>query len=261
MIAIDIGNTNLNFALIQNDKIKTTFRLKTTSVNKKLIDKALEKYKKEDTVICSVVPSVTKLLKRVKPKIKIVGQDIQVPIKCRYDKKKVGQDRLVTAYAAKNIFPKTRMIIDFGTAITLDFISKKGAYQGGLILPGIGSTLRVLSNCALLPKKIKSFKPTPTIPKNTQSSVSKGINEGFSLMINSLVKKYKRKLHLKASERIVITGGEAGIITDKLDFSFKYKPFLVLEGLWMLHKNRPIFSSKKIQKNFKKILTSNTLTV
>ena len=236
MIALDVGNTNIQFALIRSGKIKTTFKLPTASVTKAAIVKALKKYKNEDIYVCSVVPLVTKLFKDSRFPVSVIGQNIKVPIKSLYDKKKIGQDRLVAAFASKHFQPKTRMIIDFGTAITLDFLSKEGAYEGGLILPGIGSTLRVLSSCALLPKNIKSIKSRSLIPKNTQSSISKGINEGFSLMVNSLVKKYKKRLNLKLHEPVVITGGEAPVVLNELDFPFKYEPFLVLKGLWLLHK-------------------------
>ena len=67
-------------------------------------------------------------------------------------------DRLMGAYAAVRLFSQVRLILDFGTAITLDFVSTKKVYQGGIILPGIGSTQRVLSKCSLLPKKI-IYKP------------------------------------------------------------------------------------------------------
>ena len=239
MIAVDVGNTSLEFALMRKGKIKTTFKLPTASADKKSVGRALGKYKKEKILVCSVVPSVTKIFKSLKLSIRIVGEDIKVPIKCFYGKKQIGQDRLVAAYAAKNIYPKTRMIIDFGTAITLDFLSQKGDYEGGLILPGIGSTLKVFANCALLPKRIKPAKSKALIPKNTQSSINKGISEGFGLMMNSLVKKYNKKLSLSSRDPVVITGGEAFVVNHELDFPFKYKPFLVLSGLYMLHKTFP----------------------
>ena len=69
-----------------------------------------------------------------------MGNNLSVPIKNLYDKKNIGMDRLLGAWSATRLYPQTRLILDFGTAITLDFVSPKKVYQGGIILPGIGST-------------------------------------------------------------------------------------------------------------------------
>jgi type III pantothenate kinase len=143
---------------------------------------------------------------------------------------------LVGAYAAKTLYPESRIIIDFGTAITFDFLSKRGDYQGGFILPGIGSTLRVLSSCALLPDKIILRKSKTLIPKDTRESINRGIAEGFSVMLNALVKKYKRILKLSAKDKVVITGGDAKFILPKIEFSYQYEPFLVIKGMVILAK-------------------------
>ena len=143
-------------------------------------------------------------------------------------------DRLIGAFAARNIYPNARLVIDFGTATTLDFLSKAGNYLGGLILPGIGSTLGVLSSCAMLPKNIKLTASKKVIPTDTIASITKGITEGFSLMTNSLVKKYRKTLKFKPKETIVLTGGHAAIIKPFLDFPCQNEPLLVLKGLAML---------------------------
>lgn len=244
MILIDVGNTNLNFAWERNGQFIKTKRIETDKANKKNIEEVFSKYPKEKILICSVVPSVTKIFKSLKQKVYIAGEDIKIPIRCFYNKKEVGMDRLVCAFAASKIFHRARLIIDFGTAITFDFLSKKGDYQGGLILPGIGSTLKVLSRCALLPKKIelkktKEFSSKVSrlkveIPKDTKRSIAKGVEEGFSSMVNSLVEKYKRILHLRPKETIIITGGEASFVAAQLNFSCIYEPLLVLRGLLIL---------------------------
>jgi len=237
MIVVDIGNTKLQFAWIKDKKILKTANLATDAVSKKKIIKILAKYPKEGVLVCSVVPRVTKLFQNLNNKVFVVGRDIRVPIKSLYSKKEIGMDRLVGAFSARLFFPKVRFILDFGTAITLDFLSKNGTYQGGIILPGIGSTLRALSGCALLPKKIKFKRIRKTIPTGTKESINKGLEEGFSLMINSLIKKYKCDLKVKPREKVLITGGEALISAPKLDFPYKYEPFLVLKGLAVLAGN------------------------
>ena len=106
-----------------------------------------------------------------------------------------------------------------------------------VILPGIGSTLKAFSNCALLPKKINFTKQINSIPKDTNESINQGMKEGFSLMINGLVNKYKKKLKISNNKKIVITGGEAEIIIPALKFPYIYEPFLVVKGLKEISEN------------------------
>ena len=231
MIAIDIGNTNINIAWFKGEKIIKKSKLPTKQATKLKLKKILSK--NEKIVICSVVPKVLSLFKGL-GNVHLMGKNIKVPIKCFYESKSVGMDRLVSAYAAKKIWPETRFIIDFGTATTIDFLNKKGDYQGGIILAGIGSTCKALSECALLPNKTKLNYTKTIIPKDTQESITIGIVEGFSSMINGLIKKYRSKLKIRGKQTIVITGGEAGIVENKLQFVYKYEPDLVLKGLQML---------------------------
>ena len=234
MIAIDVGNTSIHISHFKNGRFKKAKKIPTIGVTKASLRRALSSKPYEKILVCSVVPKVTKIFKSLKMPVYIAGQDIKVPIDSSYDKRQVGMDRLVGAYAAKKLFPGVRLILDFGTAITLDFLSKGNVYRGGIILPGVGSTLGVFSKCALLPKRIKFKKTKKLIPTTTESSITKGLVEGFSLMINSLVKRYKKKLKIAKNKKVVITGGEAKVIMLGLDFPFEYEPLLVLKGLEIL---------------------------
>jgi len=234
MIVVDIGNTSLQFGWFKKGKIRKSISLASVGITKIQIKKLLSRYPSENVLICSVVPKITDLFRGLTNKVYIVGRNIKVPIKCFYDKRQVGIDRLVGAFAAKKLYPKTRLLLDFGTAITLDFLSKKGDYQGGIILPGIGSTQKALSNCALLADEVKFKRTKKIIPTTTKESISKGLEEGFSVMVNSLVEKYKKKLKIKRNEKVIITGGEALVVRPKLNFAYQYEPFLVLKGLQIL---------------------------
>jgi len=237
MIVVDIGNTTLHFAWVRCGQILKTKRIPVQGAILSAIKKNLSDRFRQDLLICSVVPEITALFKKLRKRVYVVGEQVKVPLESHYNKKQIGMDRLVGAYAAKIFFPDTRMILDFGTAITLDFLSKKGHYQGGLILPGVGSTLQVLSGCALLPKNIRFAGTKKIIPTDTMESISKGLQDGFSLMINGLVENYRRLLKINNSAKIIITGGQAPFILAKLDFSYHYEPDLVLRGLAALGQN------------------------
>ena len=127
MLLVDIGNTSIQFAVERGGRIIKTFSHETAAATSQSIQKSLVRYPDEIMLVCSVVPRVTRLFTQLKRSrmrtgnIYVAGRDTHVPIRCFYDKKKVGMDRLVGAFAAKTIYPQTRLVIDFGTAIRLIF--------------------------------------------------------------------------------------------------------------------------------------------
>jgi len=259
VILADVGNTSIHFALSKNGKIVKTWTVDTASATLVGIRKAVgavvecrapldTSRRQRDTrgarcietpahnkiIVCSVVPRITKLFKQI-PGSVIVGKDIRVPIKCRYGKKQVGQDRLIAAYAAKKLYPNARIVIDFGTAITFDILSEHGDYEGGIILPGIGSTMRTLANCAMLPKHMHLRHVKTLIPRNTEDSINKGIESGFSVMLNQLISNYRSELRISKPRSIVVTGGEGFFIARKLKVKCILDPLLVTKGLALLY--------------------------
>ncbi len=232
MIAVDIGNTNVTVGRFSKKRLEKVYLLERAGLSKKKITKVFSQFKGDlPVLICSVSPEINNLFLELKRKVYLIGEDLEVPIRCYYAKDKVGADRLVAAYAAKKSEPHARMIIDFGTAITVDFLSKRGDYLGGIILPGINSTLKTLKSCSLLPATLKVEKVNKLIPKTTSDSINKGLREGFSAMLNGVVAKYRRSLKFSRNDKIIVTGGDFSLLKPSLNFDFKHKRYLVLEGL------------------------------
>ena len=239
MILVDIGNTSIHFAVVDKNKIRD-FRISTETAGEHVFKKTVRDFPHKKIIVSSVVPSVTARFKKIQRDIVIVGEDMQVPIRSFYNKHQIGQDRLLNAFAAKHFHPKARLVIDFGTAITFDFISSRGAYLGGFISPGITLSYKALSKCALLPKKINRLSHSlPKIPKNTNDSIHKGVREGSALMVSAWVKRYKPWISKKKKlrkENIILTGGQAAYVLDYLDFPFLYEPHLLFKGMIFLVK-------------------------
>lgn len=223
LLAIDIGNTNItvglfrNKALIKKAKISThAYSLYAKGFKSLLKESGTEAEDLQDVIISSVVPIalarlIVYLNKTLRCRICIVGRDVKVPIRNLYKMKgEVGQDRLVNAFAAKVIYGAPCVIIDFGTAITFDIISKKGEYLGGLILPGIEISLKSLyEKTALLPRV--ELKPASSIiGRDTVNSMRGGILFGFGTMCDGLASKYRDVLGKDA--KIIATGGNASLI-------------------------------------------------
>ncbi|HDN86240.1 MAG: hypothetical protein DRP81_01710 [Candidatus Omnitrophota bacterium] len=241
MIFVDIGNTTVHFSIQKNGREVKNFRIPTYKINRKRLKGILERFSSSKIIICSVVPNLTKLFKKVgkTKEVIVIGEDVKVPISSLYNPKEVGSDRLLCAFAAKKIFSRAKLVIDFGTAITFDFISSKGEYLGGFIFPGIESAYKSLSGCALLGKRVKvDLKVLKRkIPKTTSQSINKGIIEGFALLINSWVEKYRRwiaKSGRLSKDNIIITGGGAKFLLKKLNFPYIYEPHLIFKGMRIL---------------------------
>ena len=133
--------------------------------------------------------------------------------------------------AVKQLYPEVKIVIDFGTAITIDFLSKKNDYLGGFILPGINLYLNSLGRCELLPSSIALVPSISFIPKNTAQSISRGVKEGFSLMLNAFVNKYRKIIERQQNKKVkvIITGGQSNILRRRLNFSYIYEPLLTLK--------------------------------
>jgi type III pantothenate kinase len=149
-------------------------------------------------------------------------------------KNEVGQDRLVNAFAAKVLYGTPAVIIDFGTAITFDIISKRGDYLGGLILPGIELSLSSLyRNTALLPK-VELERTSSIIGKDTVSSMRGGILFGFGAMCDGLVAQYKKILG--KSIKVIATGGNAPLVKSYAKSVQIVDEDLTLKGLQLISK-------------------------
>jgi type III pantothenate kinase len=240
LLAINIGNTNISFGLFKNNRLERKFIVGTESYHFKKLKNNLKNININKCIVCSVVPAITRILVKdlkhiiIKKPI-IVGKDIIVPIKNLYrHPEKLGQDRLVNAYAGTYLYGAPCIIVDLGTAITFDIVSKDKAYLGGMILPGLNMCLDLLfKGTALLPK-IELKKPKEFIGQDTESSVLSGLIYGFAVLIDGMIDKIKR--HLKYNLKVIGTGGDVSLIhsySHKIDIIDRD---LTIKGLNILYK-------------------------
>ena len=217
LLAVDIGNTNINCGLFLSGRLAKRFSVPTK--DKTLYQADLKKYLTvtvDDIIICSVVPlscqAIEKTLRKIigiKPKV--LGRDLNVPIKNLYfAPKQVGQDRLVNAYAAVKLYGSPVVVADFGTAVTFDVVSLRKEYLGGLILPGLNISLDALfERTALLPR-IKLSRPNGLIGKNTRDSILSGIVYGFAALTDDLIKRLRSQMG--KNTKAIGTGGNISLI-------------------------------------------------
>ena len=227
ILAVDIGNSNVLLGLVNNSKILQSWRLHTD------IHQSVDEYEMlvrgmlfacdyslKDTksaVLSSVVPELTdvffKLLDNLIGHAPIkVSHELNLGIQINTEMPaKVGQDRLINASAAYHEYKTALIIIDCGTATTLDVVTAEGVFLGGVICPGLLISAEVLFSKAAQLFQVNLEKPENIIGKNTTDSMKSGLINGYGGMIDSLIKKLTKEIILQgqSSPKVVITGGLA----------------------------------------------------
>lgn len=252
ILCADVGNTNVSLGIFHGRELYLSFDLPTFFLeNKKKTSRILSKnfskhnIMKEDirqAVICSVVPKASNVFKHILKqdfgiKALEVGRDIKVPIKnCYLKPKQAGHDRLVNAFAGSVLYGRPLVVVDFGTCITFDCVSKKGYYLGGLIMPGVDMILNALHEKTALLPKIKMSPPKKLIGCSTEEGIKSGVFFGLVGACETIMKKLKGTLG--KNTQIIATGG------NMMYFSILNKPItlfnsdLTLHGLFLIFKEK-----------------------
>jgi len=252
ILAVDVGNTNLVFALVDKGEIKARWRIATDP--RRTADQysvwlhqllELEGYSREDiegVIIGTVVPRALHNLEVLSEKYfhktpLIAGQGAATwPLRLDVDEpQNVGADRALNAVAAHAKYPGDLLVIDFGTATTFDVVGATGAYSGGVIAPGINLSLDALvSAAAKLPRiAIEAPASNSVIGRTTQDQMLIGIYWGYIAMIEGLTERIKRELDRPA--KVIATGGLATLFDKHTNVFDAIEPDLTIQGLSLLY--------------------------
>jgi len=252
LIAIDIGNTNINVALFLKDAEKSVQTVcgestkKLTQTLKSLwneipISKRSKQGKRDGViVVCSVKPKWTELVRKIAKqqlgeRIYVVGKNIPYPMDLSVEEpEKIGSDRVLAAAAAYTVVEATIVIVDIGTAITIDLVDDRGLFLGGTICPGFEISAKALAeNTAQLPK-VKIEKPKLPFGKNTEDAINCGLYYSAVGLIEEVIRRYAEKLG--TWPQTVITGAAAELIKDDCEFIDSYIPNLVIKGIALAYR-------------------------
>jgi type III pantothenate kinase len=251
LLAIDAGNTNLVFALVDGQEIKARWRIATDP--RRTADEyavwlhqllELEGYSKstvDRVIIGTVVPRALHNLEVLSSKyfgVKplVAGQgDAEWPIALDVDEpQSVGADRVLNSIAAHAKHPGDLIVIDFGTATTFDVVDFSGAYKGGIIAPGINLSLDALvSAAAKLPRvAISAPEDESVVGRTTETQMLIGVYWGYVAMIEGLVARLKAEIGRPV--RVVTTGGLAVLFDKNTNVFDVIEPDLTIQGLALL---------------------------
>ncbi len=242
LLAIDIGNTTITFALFKKERLVRQWWMPTNQISVNLLRKGILKSERLSAIIISSVAPKTltelkkKLIHYLGIKPLIVGRDITIKVLNLYhNPEQVGSDRLVNALAGYQLYGGPLIIVDFGTAITFDIISRKGAYLGGIIAPGVKISLDALSERAALLPRINLSRPKSLVGKETTQSMTSGIVYGFSALCDGMISRLKKKYgsHIK----VIATGGQAKNIVPYCKNITRTRLDLTLQGLRLIYQS------------------------
>lgn len=250
LLAIDIGNTNLVIGCIENDKILfkariATDRTRTSDQYGVEIKNMMEAYGVQvsdidDCIIASVVPPVfnsvkTGVWKVIGKQPMVVGPGLKTGLNIHVDvPSQVGSDRIVVAVAALAEYKAPLILMDLGTATTMDVIEPENVYMGGVILPGVKVALDALTNRAAQLPAISLDKPKSVVGKNTVDCMRSGMMYGTAASIDGLVERIEAELGHPAT--LIATGGMAQFVTPLCKREIILEKDLLLKGLNIIYK-------------------------
>jgi type III pantothenate kinase len=251
LLVIDIGNTNIVAGGYREGDDGLLFHWRLSSDPHRTVDEfglffnglfAYEGLSLKDVravIISSVVPPLTPALEGMAEKYLglrplTVGPGIKTGMNILYeDPKEVGADRIVNSVAGYAKYGGPLIVVDFGTATTLDAVSAEGAYLGGAIAPGLGISTEALFEHAAKLSRIELVRPRSVIGRTTVSSMQSGIIFGFAGQVDELVRRMKAELGGRA--KVVATGGFASLIAKETSTIDVVDEFLTLEGLRLVY--------------------------
>ena len=255
LLAVDIGNTNLTIGLFKAGVLTATRRAATNQRASSdelelLLDGLLRlddaSFADVSAVSCaSVVPNLTAAVEAIAARRErplVVASAGTVPIAIRTDRpQEAGADRLVNALAAARLHGTPAVVVDFGTATTLDCVAADGAYVGGAIAPGLELGLEALAaRTAKLPR-IELRTPDRAIGRDTVSAMQSGTIFGYQALAAGLLVRVRRELADAAgiapdAVKAILTGGLSAAPWAKgLEGIDAIDPDLTLKGLAILH--------------------------
>lgn len=249
LIVVDVGNTNTVCGVFRGDELFAHYRLSTN------VDRTADEYAAlllplfersgvdpaaaEGVMICSVVPPLTPSFRLLAEKYfhrraLFVEPGIRSGLAIRYDNpSEVGADRIVNALAARELYGRPVVVVDFGTATTFDIVNETGDYAGGVIAPGLVISAEALFSHASRLYQVDLKRPDRLVGRNTAGAMQSGLYFGYVGLVDGILE----RLHAEIAgiQRVVATGGQAGLIAGGSRFVQEVNENLTLVGLRMIH--------------------------
>jgi type III pantothenate kinase len=250
LLTLDIGNTTTTIGLFRGSELLLEGRFGSSSLADEdeahgliagLIEKAGPGHEKiTAAIVASVVPRLEEKTRKalgpiVGKGVYFLGQDISAPMNILTENPaEVGADRLANAVAAYHMQRRAVIIVDIGTAITVDLVTEAGEFAGGAIAPGPGTAAQALfERTAQLPR-VDIERPASVLGRSTTSALKSGLYFGFCGLIDGLIRGIEREAGA-AGATVIATGGLAGVFAPGCKGIKLVDEFLTLKGLNIIY--------------------------
>jgi type III pantothenate kinase len=249
LLAIDIGNTSVAIGLYDRDEVAATFRIATDLENLPdeyamlllglLRSRDIDPHRVCAAVMSSTVPPLLNTFRQVcrdyfNVEALVVGPGVKTGVRVLYDNpREVGPDRILHAVAALQRYTPPLVIVDVGTALVFDAVSRDGDYLGGAIAPGIAIASQALFSRAAMLHRVSLESPGGPIGRNTTHALQAGIVFGYAEMVRGMVRRFKAEIGDDAT--VVATGGYARVVADEAACFDAIEDDLNLEGLRIVY--------------------------
>ena len=236
-LLIDVSNSYTKLAFSTTRRVARSSRIPTKELTRSAIAEMLSRRPVRAVVVSSVVPAANAAIKRAAKGTRAffisarcdlgVGVDYPSP-------SSIGADRLANAAAVAQLYGKPAVVVDFGTAVTFDVVSKSGDYVGGVIAPGLESMTNFLyQRTALLPR-LTLREPQSAIGRSTRSAMMSGAIYGYRGLVREIIARIRAESFPRKNVRVIATGGYATLIARQLPEIEEVHPGLTLEGLRLI---------------------------
>ena len=249
LLVTDIGNTNIVIGAVEGENIVFEARIATdrkkssdqyaVSILKILTLNQVQPAEIEDCIISSVVPPVlnavkTGLGKILRRKPLVVGPGMKTGLNIQLENPgQVGSDRIVIAVAALAEYEAPLILLDFGTATTIEVVARNNTYIGGCIIPGLRTSLDGLTARSAQLPNISLETPDTVICTNTVDCMRSGMLYGTAAMVDGMLERIERELGERAT--VIATGGIAPLIVPLCRRKILMEKNLLLKGLMILY--------------------------
>jgi type III pantothenate kinase len=243
LLTVDIGNSDTVVGRYQGARLAGFWRLTsgrlTADEATLLLEHVLGRPRGSGAVLCSVVPRLTPVwseaLERTtgRAPLEVTAELVRELLPIRYhDPSAVGADRIANALAARELYGAPVIVVDLGTATTFDCVSAEGAYLGGAISPGVGTSAEELFRRAARVPRVDLRRPERALGRTTEESLRSGVLWGAAGQVDALVRRLAREM--KGKPRVVATGGWAKVVAPECETVEAVDEALTLKGMRLL---------------------------
>jgi len=240
LLACNIGNTSVQMGVFEGPEVLEVRRVPGTEVGAGVLGDMVGSFQHrlsadDRCALCSVNPATSSIVLEwarsfFRSEPLVAGENLPIPIPdAVVDRRRVGADRLLNGLAGFHQGGTGCIVVDLGSAVTIDAVSHEGVFLGGIIAPGLRMQARALHRDTACLPEVALVLPGAALGRDTVSAIQSGILLGAVELISGLVRRLREEA--VPGVPVYLTGGDAHLVAGRLECVDGVIPHLTLEGL------------------------------